>query len=134
MAKYLCFDQDWQGNIHFLELGLKFRVLTPKDFYQIEYFELNPCDILGLLCDNQDVYNSLPLRIYFKLYTILERELLYGRIYGVKDWLDSAFYLLGKKWDSNLDWLESQPIDKVIVMIEILNKSQSLADGIDMLE
>ncbi|MGL6343746.1 MAG: hypothetical protein ACRC80_31960 [Waterburya sp.] len=68
-----------------------------------------------------------------KLFPILFEELLKERIYSVQSWLTIAYYLQGKQWGVNLDWLEKQPIDKINMMTDIVIESKQPQDGIDML-
>ncbi len=128
------YSQDWQGNITFPQLGLRFRVLTPRDFYKIEYEDLDTVSICRFLCANKKVYDLIPYSFFVgKLYPILLKELLQDRVYSVQSWLTVAFYLQGRKWGVDLDWLEKQPIDKINMLIDILAESKQPQDGIDML-
>lgn len=128
------YTQDWKGNITFPCLGLKFRVLTPKDFYTIEYEELGSIGICRLLCSNKRLYDRLPYYTFStKIFPILFEEILKERIYSVQAWLTIAYYLQGKKWGIDLDWLEKQPIDKIHMMTDIVIESKQPQDGIDML-
>lgn len=135
MESLLSYKSDWQGNITFSELGLKFRSLRPADLYKIEFDDLNLLDICRYLCLNKKIFDSIPYSVFTRLlFPILEEELITGRIYKVKDWLRISYQLLNKNWGSNLDWLEKQPMDKINVMIEVVLDSRETDDGIDMLE
>jgi hypothetical protein len=39
----------------------------------------------------------------------------------LEQWLTTAFHLCKQRWDSSIDWLESQPVPKVLLMIDIVN-------------
>jgi hypothetical protein len=49
-------------------------------------------------------------------------ELLFEKIMTVESWLEASYHLCKQRWDSSIDWLESQPISKVLTMISIVNK------------
>jgi hypothetical protein len=47
--------------------------------------------------------------------TLLDRTIL-----TVENWLEVAYHLCKQRWDSSVDWLETQPMSKVNTMIEIV--------------
>jgi hypothetical protein len=49
-------------------------------------------------------------------------ELLLEKIMTVENWLEASYHLCKQRWDSSVDWLESQPISKILTMISIVNK------------
>lgn len=49
-------------------------------------------------------------------------NLLDKTILTVENWLEVAFHLCKQRWDSSIDWIESQPMSKVNAMIDILKK------------
>ena len=40
----------------------------------------------------------------------------------VEQWMETAFHLCKQRWDSSIDWLETQPVPKILLMIDIVNK------------
>jgi len=48
--------------------------------------------------------------------------LLNQTILTVENWLEIAFHLCKQRWDSSIDWLESQPMSKIQTMLEIVRK------------
>ena len=49
-------------------------------------------------------------------------ELLLEKIMTVENWLEASYHLCKQRWDSSIDWLEGQPISKILTMISIVNK------------
>jgi hypothetical protein len=49
-------------------------------------------------------------------------NLLEEKVLGVENWLELAFHLCKQRWDSSIDWLETQPMSKVMLMVDILKK------------
>lgn len=49
----------------------------------------------------------------------LQEELLDGQLMEPKNWLELAYVLSKERWNSSLDWLESQPISKVLAMYDV---------------
>ncbi len=49
--------------------------------------------------------------------TLLDRTIL-----TVENWLEIAYHLCKQRWDSSVDWLETQPMSKINTMIEIVKK------------
>ena len=47
--------------------------------------------------------------------TLLDQTVL-----TVENWLEVAFHLCKQRWDSSIDWLETQPMSKINAMINIL--------------
>ena len=48
-------------------------------------------------------------------------NLLIEKMMTVESWLQTAFHLCKQRWESSVDWLEAQPMPKILLMIEILN-------------
>lgn len=43
------------------------------------------------------------------------------KVMQVDQWLEIGFHLCKQRWDSSMDWLEEQPVSKVLGMIQIMN-------------
>lgn len=41
---------------------------------------------------------------------------------SVEAWLETAFHLCKQRWDSSIEWLEIQPVPKILLMVDIVNK------------
>lgn len=46
--------------------------------------------------------------------------LLDQKVLTVENWLEIAFHLCKQRWDSSVDWLETQPMSKINAMIDIM--------------
>jgi hypothetical protein len=49
--------------------------------------------------------------------TLLEKN-----IFSVENWLEVAYHLCKQRWDSSVDWLETQPMSKIHAMIDVVKK------------
>jgi len=47
--------------------------------------------------------------------TLFEENIL-----SVENWLEIAYHLCKQRWDSSVDWLETQPMSKIQTMIQIV--------------
>lgn len=102
-----------------------FREVIPKDFYLAQVlrqtersqFEL----ILRLIVDDSvlDVATSTQTRKAFQwaTETLLDRTIL-----SLENWLEVAYHLCKQRWDSSIEWLETQPMSKINLMIDIVKK------------
>jgi hypothetical protein len=48
--------------------------------------------------------------------------LLDKTILTVENWLEVAYHLCKQRWDSSVDWLESQPMSKINAMIDVVKR------------
>ena len=56
-----------------------------------------------------------------KLFEWALENLLSEKIMTLEHWLTTAYHLCKQRWDQSVDWLESQPVPKVLLMIDIVN-------------
>ena len=49
-------------------------------------------------------------------------NLLDKTVLTVENWLELAYHLCKQRWDSSVDWLETQPMSKINAMIDIVKK------------
>jgi hypothetical protein len=49
-------------------------------------------------------------------------NLLDKTILTVENWLEVAYHLCKQRWDSSIDWLETQPMSKINLMIDIIKR------------
>ena len=40
----------------------------------------------------------------------------------VTSWLETAFHLQKQRWDDSIDWLEQQPMSKILLMTSVQGK------------
>jgi len=102
-----------------------FRELCPKDFYLAQILRDKEGSIL-LLLDRLTLEDSaldnFSTKQARKLLDWVVEELLSEKIMTVENWLESSYHLCKQRWDSSVDWLEAQPISKILTMISIVNK------------
>ena len=46
-------------------------------------------------------------------------NLLDKTILTVENWLEVAYHLCKQRWDSSIEWLEQQPVSKILLMAKI---------------
>jgi hypothetical protein len=97
----------------------------PKDFYlaqvlrQSDRSQLELVDRLLLNQEELDFITSTQFRQCMKW---VGEVLLDKTILTVENWLEVAYHLCKQRWDSSIDWLETQPMSKIQTMIEIVKK------------
>lgn len=100
-----------------------FREVTPKDFYFAQILrqtERSQIELVERLLLNKEVLDQCSSAqtsqaIKWAIETLLDRTIL-----TVENWLEVAYHLCKQRWDSSVDWLESQPMSKVNAMIEVV--------------
>ena len=105
------------------------RELIPKDFYIVQILQNTETDLsktvshlMSRLILNPAATSTLSVRQTQVLYDWASENLLTERIMSVEQWLETAFHLCKQRWDSSIDWLETQPVPKILLMIDIVNK------------
>jgi hypothetical protein len=49
-------------------------------------------------------------------------NLLSQKIMPVEQWLETAFHLCKQRWDASIEWMETLPVPKILLMIDIVNR------------
>jgi hypothetical protein len=102
-----------------------FREVTPRDFYlaqvlrQSDRSQLEMVERLLLNPETLDEATSQQTRMALKW--VIE-NLLDKTILTVENWLEVAYHLCKQRWDSSIDWLETQPMSKINLMIDIIKR------------
>lgn len=106
-----------------------FRDVIPKDFYFIQILknsEVSNNDlsiqILSRLLLDESSLDSLSISETRKTFEWALENLLSEKIMTIESWLQTAFHLCKQRWDSSIEWLETLPVPKLLLMIEILNQ------------
>jgi hypothetical protein len=110
-------------------LALTFRELTPRDYYFFNLVENDYKDItqthLSLLIlmrlgdlDETDL-DLVPAKYVKPITDWIGPELLQEKIMKVEQWLEMAFHLCKQRWDQSIDWLERQPVSKILLMAHL---------------
>ena len=110
------------------------REICPKDLYyieclkkengggdipQIEFF----LEMLSRLSDfDMDAAMEMGAREFRFLIDWMAKEIFEGKLMSVYEFLEIAFHLCKQRWDSSVDWIEQQPMSKVLTMVDISSK------------
>ena len=79
--------------------------------------------LLALLTDeNEAVLDKIPKSCLAPLFHWMGKELLEERVMKVDAWLEMAFHLCKQRWDDSIDWLETQPMSKILLMARLQGK------------
>lgn len=108
---------------------IHFRDLTPKDFYfvQILQNEKLPESEIAIAVLTRTLLFEEPLEQLSigetrKAFEWAMENVLSAKIMSVEGWLQTAFHLCKQRWDSSIEWMETLPVPKILLMIEILNQ------------
>ena len=77
--------------------------------------------VLRLLL-NDEILDETPARSLRGALKWVTENLLNEKILTVENWMEISFHLCKQRWDSSMDWLETQPMSKILMMIDILQK------------
>jgi hypothetical protein len=108
---------------------LNVRELRPKDYYffslinndfpditQNHFVLLIICRLAGL-CEED--LGMIPAKFVKPLSEWLGPNVLNDRVMTVEQWLEMAFHLCKQRWDSSVEWLEQQPVSKILLMAKL---------------
>ena len=114
------------------EIVLVIRELKPKDFYFFNLINNDYPDItqnhfvllilsrLAGLTDRD--LNHVPAKYVKPLTAWLGANILDEKVMKVEQWLEMAFHLCKQRWDNSIEWLEEQPVSKILLMAGIMSK------------
>ncbi len=112
-------------------IELNIREVQPRDFYWFslidnDFPDLDPTAkllfVLALLLEGEEHLNLIPVAVLPPLLQWLGKTLLEEQIMSVNAWLETAFHLQKQRWDDSIDWLENQPMSKILLMISVQGK------------
>lgn len=104
---------------------LHIREVTPKDFYLAQVLRQKDQSYLPLVEKvilNMEVLDEIPFFVFECYLKWILENIFHEKIYSLENWLEIAFHLCKQRWDQSMEWLEMQPISKINLMIEILNR------------
>ena len=104
---------------------LHFREVVPKDFYLAQILRQNEKSQMELILRlylNPDTSDELTSTQFRQVMKWVGETLLDQTVLTVENWMEVAYHLCKQRWDSSMDWLETQPMSKVQTMIEIVKK------------
>ncbi len=113
-------------------LTLVFRELTPRDFYFFnlitnDYPDISQNHLILLLMMrltglDEAGLETIPAKYIKPISDWLGPELLSEKVMTVEQWLEMAFHLCKQRWDQSIEWLEKQPVSKILLMAHILSQ------------
>ena len=77
---------------------------------------------LALLLDGEEHLDDIPCAVLPPLLNWMAQTLLQERVMTVTSWLETAFHLQKQRWDDSIDWLEQQPMSKIMLMTSVQGK------------
>ena len=101
------------------------REICPKDFYLAQVVrqqERSVFEIIQRLILDDEILDvaSIPetrAMINWAVETLIDKN-----VFTVENWLQVAYNLCKQRWDSSIDWLETQPMSKIHTMINIVSQ------------
>lgn len=78
--------------------------------------------IFSRLLLNKEILDFIPSRVLKGIISWSVDNVFNENILTLENWLEVAFHLNKQRWDSSIDWLETQPMSKIKTMIEINKK------------
>ena len=102
-----------------------FREITPKDFYFAQILRSSDRSLLELverLLLNEEVLDYATYGQTGAVLRWVADNILAEKVLTVENWLEVAYHLCKQRWDSSVDWLESQPMSKINAMISIVER------------
>jgi hypothetical protein len=76
--------------------------------------------LVSRLIQNPDALDQLTVTKTEKLFNWIGTELINEKVLSVENWLEVGFHLCKQRWDSSIEWLEKQPMSKILAMLSIL--------------
>ena len=66
--------------------------------------------------------NRIPKQAVSILIWWMSKNLLQEKIMKLDQWYETAFHLCKQRFDVTMDWLEDQPVPKILLMTRVLTK------------
>lgn len=106
--------------------------MCPRDYYwfsllENDYSDCSPVitnlQTLAILMEgDEDDLMNVPKRDVGVLVWWMSQELLNEKIMKLDQWYETAFHLCKQRFDYTIDWMESQPISKILLMTQVVTK------------
>jgi len=103
----------------------RFREITPKDFYLAQVLrqaERSQLELVQRLLVDESILDDATAAqtrqaVKWACETLLDKTIL-----TLENWLEVAYHLCKQRWDDSIEWLETQPMSKINLMIDIVKK------------
>jgi hypothetical protein len=76
--------------------------------------------LISRLIQNPEVLGQFSVSETKSVLSWVGEHLINEKVLSVENWLEVGFHLCKQRWDSSIDWLENQPMSKILAMISIL--------------
>ena len=103
----------------------QFREITPKDFYLAQVLrqsERSQIELVHRLIIDDSVLDEATSTQTRKAIKWAVETLLDQTVLTLENWLEVAYHLCKQRWDDSIEWLETQPMSKINLMIDIVKK------------
>jgi len=108
------------------------REVCPRDYYwfaliENDFADVNPLitnlQTLALLLegDEEDLM-LVPKSAVSPLIWWVTENLLNEKVMKLDQWYETAFHLCKQRFDVTMDWMESQPVSKILLMTQVVTK------------
>ena len=77
-------------------------------------------ELIGRMLLNPEVLDNSSITEARSVVKWCADTLLDQTVLSVENWMEVAFHLCKQRWDSSIDWLETQPMSKINAMIDIM--------------
>lgn len=108
------------------------RDVIPKDFYwyalvENDYPDMTPShrmlQLVSMLLDqDESVLDEIPIHHFKVLTWWLSANVLEEKIMSLDQWYQTAFHLCKQRYDATMEWMEEQPVPKILLMIQTLSQ------------
>jgi hypothetical protein len=79
-------------------------------------------EILSRLLLNDEVLDQSRIQETRAVLNWASKTLMEGNIFTVENWLEVSYHLCKQRWDSSVDWLETQPMSKIHAMLDVVKR------------
>lgn len=102
-----------------------FREITPKDFYLAQVLrqaDKGQLELIERLIVDQAVLDKATASQARQAIRWVTSNLLDKTVLTLENWLEISYHLCKQRWDSSVEWLETQPMSKINLMIDIVKR------------
>ncbi len=108
------------------------REVCPRDYYWFSLLEndfedcpplITNLQTLALMMDgDEDTLQMIPKSHVAILIWWMMRELLDEKVMKLDQWYETSYHLCKQRFDHTMDWMESQPVSKILLMAQVATK------------
>ena len=70
----------------------------------------------------EDAFDESTIKQTRQVLKWVTENLLDKTIMSLENWLEVAYHLCKQRWDDSIEWLETQPMSKINLMIQIVKQ------------